>query len=93
MDQQINKRIEGLRKNISTLEWDLPHIKNDNLRSYKEGILRNYKKELEELLKNQSKASWLILMEANKMETKKQKSKELKKAKKEAAIAAKYNQN
>ena len=57
MNQQIGKRIEGLRKTILILQWDLPNIKNDNLRSYKENILKQYKKELEELLKNQNKAS------------------------------------
>jgi len=56
MDQNY-KKIEGLRKNILTLEWDIPNIKNDNLKGHKESLLRQYKKELEELLKNQSQAS------------------------------------
>ncbi len=48
---QTHKRIEGLRKTILTLEWDLPNIKNDNLRTYRESLLKRYKNELEDLLK------------------------------------------
>lgn len=51
MNQQFGKRVEILRKDILTLEYDLPHILNDDMRSHKQFMLRLYKKELEELLK------------------------------------------
>lgn len=50
MDQDINKRVEKIRKTILTLEWDMPYIENKDLKVQKEWILNQYKKELKQLL-------------------------------------------
>ena len=46
----IYNRINELRKIISTLQWDIPNIKNNRLRAKKESDLIRYKAELDELL-------------------------------------------
>jgi len=45
-----NKRINELKKTISILEWDLPNIQNNELRSIKEKELMFCKTELQTLL-------------------------------------------
>ncbi len=57
MHQQFDRRIEVLRKDILTVEYDLPNIKNDNLKSHKQFMLKLYKQELERLLKNKPKVN------------------------------------
>lgn len=46
----INERIQNLRKNISLLEWDIPNIKNEVIRSKKEEFLRECKQELSKFI-------------------------------------------
>lgn len=48
--QEINKRIGELKKIISVLEWDIPHIQDKEFKAIKEEKLKQYKKELQELL-------------------------------------------
>ena len=45
-----DKRINELKKTISILEWDLPNIKNNELRSIKEKELMFFRAELQTLL-------------------------------------------
>ena len=45
-----NSSIAELRKAISIMEWDMPNIRNDNLRAMKEFKLAQCKKELGMLL-------------------------------------------
>ena len=54
---QITKKVEGLRRTILTLEWDIPNIKNGDLKAHRESVLKKYKEELESLLKNKGQAS------------------------------------
>lgn len=53
-NNSISKRIYLLRKMISILEWDIPHIKNKDLKLKKEEELNQYKKELNELNNEES---------------------------------------
>jgi len=46
----IEKQVNDLKKRISILEWDLPNIKNSQLKAMKEKSLKNYKQELKGLL-------------------------------------------
>ncbi len=46
----IEEKINELRKKISTLVWDIPNIRNNELKSIQEKKLISYKKELKSLL-------------------------------------------
>jgi len=46
----INQRIQKLRGVISLLEWDLPNIKNSDLKNVKERKLIESKRELDRLM-------------------------------------------
>lgn len=50
MTVAITRKIEDLKRSITTLEWDLLKIKNDELRNYKERLLNSYKKELQDMI-------------------------------------------
>ena len=47
----VETRAYELKKLVSILEWDIPHIKNSNLRAMKEKKLMECKHDLQELLK------------------------------------------
>lgn len=46
----IQNKIQELRKTIYLLEWDIPNIKDEMLRAYKEQKLKLAKKQLEDLI-------------------------------------------
>lgn len=46
----LEKRIYELKKLMSILEWDIPHIQNNQLKAIREEQLRHYKMEFQELL-------------------------------------------
>lgn len=48
-------KMEQLKKTISTLEWDLNFIRDEDLKSKKEEELRAYRIELKRLLDKNSK--------------------------------------
>ena len=48
--REFDTRIYELKKAISVLEWDLPNIRNNQLKEIKEKQLMQYKGELQELL-------------------------------------------
>lgn len=50
----FDERIFELQKMISTLEWDIPRIKNNELKAHKEGKLSELKNELDKLAKEKS---------------------------------------
>ncbi len=52
----FEKRIYELKRLVSILEWDIPNIANNQLKSIKEEQLMQCKRELQELLgKNRTK--------------------------------------
>ena len=51
MKDPIDTRMGDVRKAISVLEWDIPRITNDELKSQKELQLKLYRMEFEELRK------------------------------------------
>lgn len=46
----LGNRADELKRFISIVEWDLPHIQNESLKAIKEEQLIQYKRELEGLL-------------------------------------------
>jgi len=46
VDDSISKKIQELKKRISTLEWDIPNIGNAVLANIKRKQLEDYKKDL-----------------------------------------------
>lgn len=48
--KDLNEKVSFLRKEIAVLEWDIPNIRDNGLRSRKESQLKKLKKELEGLL-------------------------------------------
>ena len=49
-NKDFERRLYELKKEISVLEWDLPNIRNNQLKEIKEKQLMHYKRELQELL-------------------------------------------
>ena len=51
----LEDKINEIKKAISVLEWDIPLIKNDNIRFKKEDNLSELKNELNRLLEEKKK--------------------------------------
>ena len=49
-NKDFERRLYEVKKVISVLEWDLPNIRNNQLKEIKENQLMQYKRELQELL-------------------------------------------
>ena len=45
----ISEKIYEIKKKISSLEWDLPNIKDEELRESKKKALQQYKEELKKI--------------------------------------------
>ena len=52
-----SEKIYDLKKKISFLEWDIPNIRNDELKALKKKTLQEYKNELK---KFEEENSWSI---------------------------------
>ena len=50
----LDEQISELKKTISLIEWDIPHIKNSNLRALKEQRLADLRNEVNKLVEEKA---------------------------------------
>ena len=56
MNLNTDSKIIELKKKISSLEWDIPNIKNEVIKNHKIRLIQDYKSELSKIVKSKEKS-------------------------------------